>query len=112
VSEVHLAVVQGEPLTVKSYVQGGQTRWPNGPLVKGIVATRHTHTLIFDLAPHITFELVDEDDIEFTLFLTGAQTRQIARSGVYDVFATEGVDEARGLRILHGSVMVDQAVTP
>jgi hypothetical protein len=112
VSAVHLAVVQGEPLTVKATVFGGQTRWTTTPLVKGIIATRYTKSQVFDLAPHVTQALVGDDDIEFTLTLTGAQTRQIASSGVYDVFAYEGVEEAAGLRILHGDVMVERAVTP
>jgi hypothetical protein len=115
VSHVPLAVVQGEPLTVKTTVIGGQTRWPNGHVIKGQIATRAGGALLFDLAPHVTSVNVDEDDIEFTLTLTGAETRQIARSGAYDVFVTEPgapSPEATALRILHGPAMVEFAVTP
>lgn len=108
---VPLNIVQGEPLVVTATVTGGAATYAAGHEVRGQVRPRPGGKLLLDLDPSLTSEIVG-DDVRVTLSLNGSQTRQVSENGVYDVFLSEPGDaDNTALRVLHGPVKVELAVT-
>lgn len=109
--ETPLDVIQGVPLTVTATVTGGATLWPGERLVRGQVRTHAGGRLLLDLAGDLTTAVVGAD-VVVTLALSAARTRELASTGVYDVrVSNAGTDESGALRVLHGPVRLELAVT-
>lgn len=108
---VPLDVVQGAHLTLTATVTGGAALWPAGHNVIGQVRASSGGPLMLDLTPDLTGEITGDDFI-VTLTLSGSDTRKITRNGSYDVFVTDTSGEGIvALRVLHGPVKVEQAIT-
>lgn len=108
---VTFAITQGEPYTLAATITNGAVEYPSGVTVAGQIRKSAHNRLWLDITDRLSTS-VSGSDLVLTLELTGADTRQV-RAGVYDIFIFDAGDEdqSRAVRILHGPVTVEYAVT-
>lgn len=106
-----LAITQGEPFALTATVTDGALIYPENAIARGQIRKAAGNRLYLSLSERITIGY-DGDDLILSMQLTGADTRKV-QPGVYDVFVQDfgDPDETRAIRILHGPVEVEYAVT-
>lgn len=108
---VTFAITQGEPYTLAATITNGAVEYPGGVTLTGQIRKSAQNRLWLDITDRLS-AAVSGNDLVVTLALTGADTRQV-RAGVYDIFIYDAGDaeQSRAVRILHGPVTVEYAVT-
>ena len=104
----------GVPYAQTIRVTGAKATWPTLDAfeVRAQVRSGRTETspLKDDLARFITASF-DDDDILLTVSLTGQDTRAF-KDGYYDIFISDpDTVDARAIRVLHGEITVNPAIT-
>ena len=72
----------------------------------------NSSALVLDFEPYMTLFFDNEDLVTITIDMTGEDTRNLTRSGFYDVILSDfGVVDARAYELSHGPVRFKPLVT-
>lgn len=104
-------ITQGLPFSkvINITLPTGRTWWTNVNNLEIRMQIRETpkktSPLILNMSPYMTYSFIDADLLRVILTMTGNDTRNLTKSGYYDIIASDtGVTDARAYVILKGSV--------
>ena len=116
--QVPFHITSGLPFskTIDVTLPNGRAWWTNETQFEVLSQVREgpdeNSTLIIDLAQFMTVTWSAPDDASILLEMSGAETRQVTKSGYYDIVLSDLLPtDDRAIKILGGPVIRDTLVT-
>jgi len=111
-------ITQGLPFSkvINIALPTGRTWWTNVNNLEIRMQIRETPKksapLILNMSPYMTYSFIDADLLRVIVTMTGNDTRNLTKSGYYDIIASDaGVTDARAYLILKGTVKQKVLIT-